>query len=69
MGSLVRRPAVVVREDATLAEAMHKLAAHDIGRLPVTAEDGSGRLVGMLTRSDLLAAWREHLLDQHQRGR
>ncbi|WP_231480404.1 CBS domain-containing protein [Thiomonas sp. FB-Cd] len=48
---------------------MHKLAAHDIGRLPVTAEDGSGRLVGMLTRSDLLAAWREHLLDQHQRGR
>ena len=69
MGSLVRQPAVVVREDATLAEAMHRLAAHDIGRLPVTAEDGSGRLVGMLTRSDLLAAWREHLLDQHQRGR
>ena len=69
MGSLVRRPPVVVREDATLAEAMHKLAAHDIGRLPVTAEDRSGRLVGMLSRSDLLVAWREHLLDQHQRGR
>ena len=69
MGSLVRQPAVIVREDATLAEAMHKLAVHDIGRLPVTAQDGSGRLVGMLTRSDILAVWREHLLDQHQRGR
>ncbi len=69
MSSLVRQPAVIVREDATLAEAMHKLAAHDIGRLPVTAEDGSGRLVGMLTRSDILAVWRERLLDQHQRGR
>ena len=69
VGSLVRRPPVVVREDATLAEAIHKLAAHDIGRLPVTPEDGSGRVVGMLSRSDLLAAWREHLLDQHQRGR
>ena len=69
MGSLVRQPAVIVREDATLAEAMRKLAVHDIGRLPVTAQDGSGRLVGMLTRSDILAVWREHLLDQHQRGR
>ncbi|NNM65628.1 MAG: chloride channel protein [Burkholderiales bacterium] len=69
MGSLVRQPAVIVREDASLAEAMRKLAVHDIGRLPVTAQDGSGRLVGMLTRSDILAVWREHLLDQHQRGR
>jgi H+/Cl- antiporter ClcA len=69
LGSLLQGPAVSVREDATLAEAMHKLAAHDIGRLPVTAGDGSGRLVGMLTRSDILGVWREHLLDQHQRGR
>ena len=67
--SLLRQSAVSVREDATLADAMHQLTAHDIGRLPVTAADGSGRLVGMLTRSDILAVWRERLLDQHQRGR
>ncbi len=69
LASLLRQPAVSVREDATLADAMHQLTAHDIGRLPVTAADGSGRLVGMLTRSDILAVWRERLLDQHQRGR
>ena len=69
LASLLRQPAVSVREDATLADAMHQLTAHDIGRLPVTAADGSDRLVGMLTRSDILAVWRERLLDQHQRGR
>jgi CBS-domain-containing membrane protein len=37
-----------------------------VGRLPVVAEDGSGRLVGILTRSDLLTA-HERRLDE--RGR
>ncbi|WP_286737898.1 CBS domain-containing protein [Thiomonas sp. SCN 64-16] len=55
--------------ETTLAEAILKLSAHDIGRLPVIASDGSGRVVGMLTRSDILALWRERLLDQFQRGR
>lgn len=69
LGSLVRDPAVCVNMETTLAEAILKLSAHDIGRLPVIASDGSGRVVGMLTRSDILALWRERLLDQFQRGR
>ncbi len=67
--SLLRQPAVTVRADATLAEAVHLLTAHDIGRLPVLAADDSGQLVGMITRSDVLAVWRDRLLDQHARGR
>ncbi|WP_245800453.1 chloride channel protein [Thiomonas intermedia] len=69
LGSLVRGSAVCVNMETTLAEAILKLSAHDIGRLPVIAGDGSGRVVGMLTRSDILALWRERLLDQFQRGR
>jgi len=69
LSSLVRQPVVTVRDDANLDEAMYKMAARNIGRLPVLAADGSGRIVGMLTRSDLLAAWRERLLDQTQEGR
>jgi H+/Cl- antiporter ClcA len=69
LGSLVRGSAVSVNMETTLAEAILKLSAHDIGRLPVIASDGSGRVIGMLTRSDILALWRERLLDQFQRGR
>jgi CBS domain-containing protein len=69
LGSLVRGPAVCVNMETTLAEAILKLSGHDIGRLPVIAGDGSARVVGMLTRSDILALWRERLLDQFQRGR
>ncbi len=69
LGGLVRGPAVCVNMETTLAEAISKLSAHDIGRLPVIAGDGSGRVIGMLTRSDILALWRERLLDQFQRGR
>lgn len=52
---------VTISSDATLAEAMRLMAAWDIGRLPVLAADDSGRLAGMLTRSDLLSAYRVHL--------
>ena len=34
-----------------------------VGRLPVVAEDGSGRVVGILTRSDVLEA-HERRLDE-----
>ena len=52
---------VTVSSDATLAEAMRLMAAWNIGRLPVLAADDPGRLTGMLTRSDLLSAYRVHL--------
>lgn len=65
---LIQRPAITIRADATLAEAMQKMAAWKIGRLPVL-DAGRGQLVGMLTRSDLLKAYREHMLDKMQHGR
>jgi CBS domain-containing protein len=34
---------------------------HDVGRLPVIERTHPGRLVGMITRSDLLSAQRRRL--------
>lgn len=69
MSSLVRQPAVIVREDAALAEAMRTITAHDIGRLPVSVEDCSGRLVGMLTGGWTLVQNCLNSVQPQERGR
>jgi CBS domain-containing protein len=51
-GELMRRPAITVGPDATVAEAVRLLRQHQVKRLPVT--DPGGRLVGIVNRSDLL---------------
>lgn len=50
----IARPAVTVREDATLRQAADLMVQEGVGRLPVL--DAAGSLVGIVTRSDLLAA-------------
>jgi chloride channel protein, CIC family len=60
---LVRRPPKVVYDDCTLREAADHMVNHDIGRLPVIAREDPSRVVGMVTRSDLLAAHRMRLRD------
>ncbi len=49
--ALVRRPLVAIRPSATLREAADTMLRENVGRLPVLEGD---RLVGMVTRSDLL---------------
>jgi H+/Cl- antiporter ClcA len=58
---LIHRPPVVVREDASLRAVADLMVREQVGRVPVVAADGSGRVVGILTRSDLLAAHEERL--------
>jgi CIC family chloride channel protein len=64
--SLVHRPPVVVSGHHSLREAADLMVQARVGRLPVVAEDGSGTVVGILSRSDLLAA-HERRLDEHRR--
>lgn len=40
----------------TLHDAIHKLLAHDVGRLPVVAPEDPSRLLGFLSRSAILSA-------------
>jgi CBS domain-containing protein len=62
---LIRRHPTVVYDDNTLRDAADHMVRHEIGRLPVI-ERASGRLVAMVTRSDLLGAHRRRLRDTHE---
>jgi H+/Cl- antiporter ClcA/predicted transcriptional regulator len=53
---LVKRPAAVVFEDSSLREAVDQMVREGVGRLPVVAHDDPSRVIGMITRSDIIAA-------------
>ncbi len=57
---------MVVSGQHSLRDAADLMVQARVGRLPVLAEDGSGRIVGIITRSDLLAA-HERRLDETRR--
>jgi CIC family chloride channel protein len=60
---------VVVHPDEPVYTAVHRMAALDIGRIPVV-ERGSNRLVGLMRRADVLRAYQRglnrHLGDQQR---
>lgn len=58
LSALVQRPAVLIHPSATLREAADTMLQEGVGRLPVLE---GGRLVGMVTRSDLLEGHRHRL--------
>ena len=64
---LIRRPAAVVFEDSSLREAADHMVGEGVGRLPVVRRDAPTRVVGILTRSDLLAAHQRRLDDASRR--
>lgn len=55
VAELILRPPVVVYADCSLREAADHMVRHGIGRLPVL-DRSTRRLVGFITRSDLLGA-------------
>ncbi len=63
---LVRRPPKFVYEDTSVRQAVEHMANHDIGRLPVMTHDKPPRLVGILTRSDIVHSFRR-TAEQHRR--
>jgi CBS domain-containing protein len=54
-GQLMTRPAITVDADATAAAAARTLTEHNVKRLPVVGVDG--RLVGIVSRKDLLSVF------------
>jgi len=59
---LIKRPPKIVYSDCTLREAADHMVNHDIGRLPVVNRE-TRKVVGMITRSDVLSAHRRRLRD------
>lgn len=64
---LLKRPPVTVYDDCTLREAADYMVNQDVGRLPVMSRKHPAKLVGIITRRDLLAAHRRRL-DQSKRS-
>jgi CIC family chloride channel protein len=54
VSDLVDRPPIVVHSGETCRTAAERMAEAGVGRLPVVSDDGQQRLVGIVTRSDLL---------------
>jgi len=53
---VVKRPAAVVFDDSSLRDAADHMARENVGRLPVVARDEPDRVIGIVTRSDVVAA-------------
>ena len=69
LGSIIKRPPAIVFEDNSLREAADHMIAEGVGRLPVVARDDTRKVIGWLTRSDLLSAHRQRLEDASQFNR
>ena len=48
---------VTVFPDEPIWAAIQKMSPRDLARLPVISRDGSGKLVGLISRSDILRAY------------
>jgi CIC family chloride channel protein len=64
---LINRPPAVIYEDSSLREASNHMVREGIGRLPVVARDRPSHVIGIVTRSDLMAAYAPRL-DAERRG-
>jgi predicted transcriptional regulator len=65
IGSLITRGPVVVYEDNTLREAADHMVRAGVGRLPVVSREAPKKVVGVVSRSDLLSAHEDRLDAEH----
>jgi H+/Cl- antiporter ClcA len=66
LAQLVQRPPVVVFEDNTLRDAADQMVVHKVGRLPVVKRDQPWKVIGIVSRSDLLSAHAPRLEAERQ---
>lgn len=58
---ILRQPPRFVYEDCSARQAADHMTNHDIGRLPVLTREVPPRLVGIVTRSDILSGYRRRM--------
>jgi predicted transcriptional regulator len=58
---VIKRAPVIIFEDNTLRQAADHMVRARVGRLPVVSREAPRRVVGILSRSDLLEAHEERL--------
>jgi CIC family chloride channel protein len=67
VGELIEQPKVVARVDELLHDVVARMAMENVDRAPVVAADGSRRVVGFLSPSDLVKARLRHHGDEPER--
>jgi H+/Cl- antiporter ClcA len=61
VGAALKRPPVAIYPDNTLREAADHMVHEKVGRLPVISRKGPPKVIGIITRSDLLEAHQTRL--------
>jgi len=69
VGELITRPPVMVKESHSLREAADHMVAEQVGRLIVVSQTAPHRLVGILTRGDILSAHARRLREARLKDR
>ena len=64
--AVLRRAPVVVYDDNTLRDAADQMVMEHVGRLPVVRRDADREVIGIISRSDLLAAHAPRLEAAHR---
>jgi len=58
VGELIQKRLTYVYDDCTVRQAADHMLNHGVGRLPVVAREEPGKVVGMISRSDVLSVFR-----------
>lgn len=69
VGELLSRPPVIVFEDNSLREAADHMVEENVGSVAVVARSAPQRIVGVLTRGDLVTAHSRRLKETHDANR
>jgi H+/Cl- antiporter ClcA len=69
LGELVTQPPIAVNEAHSLREAADHMVAESVGRLIVVSKDDPRKLVGIITRGDILTSHAQRLREARFRGR
>jgi CIC family chloride channel protein len=67
VGRLLKRPPAVAFDNSSLREAADLMVSEGVGRLPVVSRTEPNKVLGILTRSDLLSAHARRIDENVQR--
>jgi CBS domain-containing protein len=69
IAQLIKRPPSVIFDDCSLRVAADHMVREDVGRLPVVKRNAPGKIIGILSRSDILSAHGQRLKETHDKIR
>ncbi|WP_156497012.1 CBS domain-containing protein, partial [Alcanivorax sp. HI0083] len=69
MADIVRRAPVVITPDKTLRDAADHMVRNGVGRVVITASEESEKVLGILTRSDIIRAHTGAISSRETRSR